>query len=51
MVSVCLDDGYLAVPEDMVEPLREEWMAAGRLTVVRAQVLVEKWTGRTQGKP
>lgn len=49
MVSVELDDGNLAVPEDMVEALREELAAVGRLTVAGAQVLVEKWRGTVAG--
>lgn len=51
VIQVVLDDGSLAVPEAMVEPLREEWIAVGSLTVVRAQVLVEKWTGLCAGRP
>jgi hypothetical protein len=43
LVQVKLDDGILSVPSVMVEPLREEYIATGRLTVVQAQCLVERW--------
>ena len=48
LVQIELDDGLLSVPAKMVEPLREEYNVEGRLTVVRAQCLVERW-GKAQG--
>lgn len=49
LVQIKLDDGLLSVPAKMVEPLREEYLAFGQLTVSRAQCLVERW-GKAVGE-